>query len=713
MPTGEDPSRHNEEQATLERSLQSSALSRPCPDPASASENRQASSASTSDTAAPQAATQTLNAAAVEQNVHLPTLDTSNTAFRLPVVHIRTPSHQTPTRSPLTAGLHIQTDVKTPAVSIAEAQQDDSSSTVIQRDFAQNSGSKAASSQPIAIEKDGLRSTLSVGSMSSFHSLSPGSAIGSPALAAMTDITPLPSPIFPGDSPGPWKRGGPRPGSAGSLGSSVRDEVLPQQISETSGSIPTRISPTKLKNQAYGSLLSDGLDPNHANPQNRRNDRSHSRNRSLSEFLPEAMHNTRARHVTVSATHPPLVATASHLHRERYLAEQRGLVQPNETTAPAALPTPPPSNRSITESEGDEMRDEEPFVEYLTIKSGPTKRARKYRPIRPLGQGTFSKVVLATNERLPPSTTLNETSEGQLQPKHLVAIKIVQHGPAGGADEERVELGLKREVEILQSISHPSLIHLIAFDWHEHEALLVLNYCPGGDLFDLASQQHDSLTPALVQRMFSELVSAVCYLHSKLIVHRDIKLENVLLNVPPTSLADITSPSTHSYPLITLTDLGLSRTIDPESPTLTTRCGSEDYAAPEILLSQPYDGRQTDAWALGVLLYALMEGRLPFDPPPQRPGQKVNRGRSRAAHRIARCDWIWCKFGDDDGDWDEARGAGWEGARTCVDGLLKKVSRGRLSMDQLSNMDYVREGIQIEGGLRRPHTDDEMNEEEG
>jgi protein-serine/threonine kinase len=360
------------------------------------------------------------------------------------------------------------------------------------------------------------------------------------------------------------------------------------------------------------------------------------------------------------------------------------------------------------------MREDEPFVEYLTVKVGATKRKRKYRPIRPLGQGTFSKVVLATNERLPPKTVVNEASEAQLNPKHLVAIKIVQHGPAGGADEERVELGLKREVEILQTISHPSLIHLQAFDWNEHEALLVLNYCPGGDLFDLASEQHDCLTPALVQRMFAELVGAVSYLHAKWIVHRDIKLENVLLNVPAASLAKIGVPSTHPYPLITLTDLGLSRTIPPppESPLLTTRCGSEDYAAPEILLSQPYDGRQTDAWALGVLLYALMEGRLPFDPPPQRPGSKPIRGRSRATHRIARCDWIWCKFGDDDGEWDATRGAGWEGARKCVEGLLKKVTRGRLSVDELLKTEYVQEGIQIEGELKRPHADDEMKEEE-
>jgi protein-serine/threonine kinase len=129
---------------------------------------------------------------------------------------------------------------------------------------------------------------------------------------------------------------------------------------------------------------------------------------------------------------------------------------------------------------------------------------------------------------------------------------------------------------------------------------------------------------------------------------------------------------------------------------LTTRCGSEDYAAPEILLGQPYDGRATDAWALGVLLYALMEGRLPFDPPPGKVGS-----RSRAAHRIARCDWVWSKFGDNDGEWDEAKGKDWAGAKEVVEGLLKKVSRGRKSLEEIEKMEWVKAGITVDGGVRR------------
>lgn len=146
-----------------------------------------------------------------------------------------------------------------------------------------------------------------------------------------------------------------------------------------------------------------------------------------------------------------------------------------------------------------------------------------WRPVRQLGQGTFSKVWLATCEK---RSARDPLDEAVLDPRKLVAIKVVEHGPAGGADEERVELSLKREVEMLRSVSHPSLVHLRAFDHDEAQALLVLTYCPGGDLFDVASKNRDLLTIELVQRIFAELVSATRYLHERMIVHRDIKLES-------------------------------------------------------------------------------------------------------------------------------------------------------------------------------------------
>lgn len=158
---------------------------------------------------------------------------------------------------------------------------------------------------------------------------------------------------------------------------------------------------------------------------------------------------------------------------------------------------------------------------------------------------------------------------------------------------------------------------------------------------------------------------------------------------------------TYDRAVITISDLGLSRRIPepPESPLLHTRCGSEDYAAPEILMGQPYDGRSTDAWALGVLLYAMMENRLPFDARPGTRGDPAKL-RARTPHRIARCEWSWYRYADEDEEWDPVKGKELEGARECVEGLLKRHSR-RKNLDQIAQLAYVKDALDLDGELKR------------
>ncbi|KAF2270036.1 kinase-like protein [Lojkania enalia] len=628
------------------------------------------------------------NAHSHHLNAQLLALESSNASSTLlaypPRLHIRTPT---------AAGLQLQTDL--PFLAAGSASRTQANPTIVE-DIPEHQLRHSATA-PIAIQEGHLGRALSAASMS--DSLSPGSALSSPALNALADITPLPSPLVLSDSPGPWSRTPSlrRPRSRG-VSSASRDDSFVSFGKDT-------LSPTpSVKKKGYQRLQTVSVEAAAASLQTQRGVESRERNRSISELVPDSMHNIRPRHTTISNVTPEQEegdsSLESHLHREAYLAAQRGLVS---STMHAGIPTPPASNRSVTESEGEEVADDDK-IEYISVRHGSQKTKTLWRPIRQLGQGTFSKVYLATSEKLPAKDPLDETL---LDPRKLVAIKVVEHGPAGGADEERVELSLKREVEMLQSVSHPSLVHLRAFDNGDKQALIVLTYCPGGDLFDVASAHRELLGIDIIQRIFAELVSAVRYLHDKLIVHRDIKLENVLLNIPTTTVPLLKHPQSHPYPIATLTDLGLSRRIPPppESPLLTTRCGSEDYAAPEILLGQPYDGRSTDAWALGVLLYALMEGRLPFDPPPGKVGS-----RSRAAHRIARCDWVWSRFGNADGEWDPEKGKGWVGAKDCVEGLLKKVSRGRKTLVEVEKMEWVMEGVKVEGGIRRRIEDEDIDE---
>jgi protein-serine/threonine kinase len=326
--------------------------------------------------------------------------------------------------------------------------------------------------------------------------------------------------------------------------------------------------------------------------------------------------------------------------------------------------------------------------------------------------------MLATSQA---STVPDEEQDGLISPdsishydrRTLVAVKVCEHGPHGGASEERVEMSLKRELQIMQCIHHPSLVHLKAWNIEPTRAILVLSYCPGGDLFDVASRHRPLLTPSLLRRIFAELVGAVGYLHERRIVHRDIKLENVLVNIPAAELAS--SPrdrdwTTYDHPVITLADLGLSRRI-ADDEKLETRCGSDDYAAPEVIMGQAYDGRATDAWSLGVLLYALLEGRLPFDPAPGVVGLDAAmqmRMRSRTSHRIARVEWRWIEYGvpeGEDGDGDHEAdvskfdASGLSGAREVVEALLKRA-RSRWPLDKIRELDWVKGGINVEGGIK-------------
>ena len=216
-------------------------------------------------------------------------------------------------------------------------------------------------------------------------------------------------------------------------------------------------------------------------------------------------------------------------------------------------PTPPSSRTGGESSDSDSSlsstrprTQKKSRYEYFEANTSKDSKRRRWRALKVLGQGTFSKVVLATSQAPELDDTIDEEHvfgqpmEGVITPvqetkidrKKLVAIKICEHGPKGGASEERVEVSLKRELEIMKSIRHPSLVELLAWNIEETRAILVLSYCAGGDLFEVASQHRDLLVPGLLRRMFSEIVGAVQYLHSRHIVHRDIKLESMPIPTP-------------------------------------------------------------------------------------------------------------------------------------------------------------------------------------
>ncbi|KAK4127976.1 Pkinase-domain-containing protein, partial [Parathielavia appendiculata] len=573
--------------------------------------------------------------------------------------------------------------------------------------------SSAQSLRPISrtpsLKTNGIYSSLGSASATS-------SAVPSPVISAMGDITPLPSPLLATDSPGPWKRR-----------TSSREMAPSQPVSaplDTNGHAPASTNTKK----AYGGLTpcppptndtKQHRDGGLAQPQV---SARHTRNRSISEYIPDPMLVPK-RMSTVSGVRAKLdlkPSTEGHLRREPHLSEARGL------TPIEKPPTPPPSESSMTAGDTSAVSassagTKPPGAVYFEASGRYDQKRRRWRAIRVLGQGTFSQVYLATShtsscsfgdEHDGPGTSLQAPEEHSAhQRRSLVAVKISEHGPRGGASEDRIEMSLKRELEIMQSVRHPSLVNLKAWNIEQTRAILVLSYYPGGDLFDVATSHADLLTPPLIRRMFSELVGAVNYLHTQNIVHRDIKLENVLVNLPPSELSPDTDWTTYPYSVITLTDLGLSRRIAPDEK-LETRCGSDDYAAPEVIMGQPYDGRATDAWSLGVLLYALLEARLPFDPPPSLGPHGVDyamqmRMRSRTSHRIARVEWRWYAYGagegeegegDHEADLEKFKAKGLVGAMEVVEGLLKRA-RSRWPLTKVAETEWVGKGVCVDGGI--------------
>jgi tRNA (cytidine32/guanosine34-2'-O)-methyltransferase len=146
---------------------------------------------------------------------------------------------------------------------------------------------------------------------------------------------------------------------------------------------------------------------------------------------------------------------------------------------------------------------------------------------------------------------------------------------------------------------------------------------------------------------------------------------DIMFTVNPFALVDKSDPTAKipidklPTPLVKLTDFGLARFIDPTSPMLQTRCGSESFTAPEIIMGNPYDGRDTDSWAVGVILFALVTGELPFDRVTSATAHDEEAQRRKRIMAIAKGDYKW------------PIGVGSEGVKKVVARLLTRDASKR------------------------------------
>ncbi|XP_048266931.1 serine/arginine repetitive matrix protein 2 isoform X5 [Bombus terrestris] len=148
----------------------------------------------------------------------------------------------------------------------------------------------------------------------------------------------------------------------------------------------------------------------------------------------------------------------------------------------------------------------------------------------------------------------------------------------------------------MSSVQHPNIIHIYEVFENREKMVLVMEYAAGGELYDYLSERK-VLTEHEARRIFRQIATAVFYCHKHKICHRDLKLENILLDQVGNAK---------------IADFGLSNVFD-EQRLLNTFCGSPLYASPEIVKGTPYHGPEVDCWSLGVLLYTLVYGAMPFD----------------------------------------------------------------------------------------------------
>ncbi|XP_012992834.2 MAP/microtubule affinity-regulating kinase 3a isoform X3 [Esox lucius] len=209
-----------------------------------------------------------------------------------------------------------------------------------------------------------------------------------------------------------------------------------------------------------------------------------------------------------------------------------------------------------------------------------------YRLLKTIGKGNFAKVKLARH----------------ILTGREVAIKIIDKTQLNPNSLQK----LFREVRIMKLLNHPNIVKLFEVIQTERTLYLVMEYASGGEVFDYLVA-HGRMKEKEARAKFRQIVSAVQYCHQKNIVHRDLKAENLLLD------ADMN---------IKIADFGFSNEFTMGNK-LDTFCGSPPYAAPELFQGKKYDGPEVDVWSLGVILYTLVSGSLPFD------GQNLKELRER------------------------------------------------------------------------------------
>jgi len=227
------------------------------------------------------------------------------------------------------------------------------------------------------------------------------------------------------------------------------------------------------------------------------------------------------------------------------------------------------------------LQDKERLVKYnqqywLKHKEIAPTSTDYYKFVKLIGKGAFGKVTLGIHK---------------LTGKY-VAIKTIEKSYM---KDEFSRKKVFREVYILKKIRHANVIRLLEVFESSKHLLIVMEYAACGDLLQYV-KKHKRLSETEARTIFKQVVYGIGHIHSRSVLHRDIKLDNILLD------------SDHG---VKICDFGVSKILD-KTLTIKEQCGTPAYIAPEIISDQGYKGYTADHWSLGVLLYAMLNGTVPF-----------------------------------------------------------------------------------------------------
>lgn len=183
--------------------------------------------------------------------------------------------------------------------------------------------------------------------------------------------------------------------------------------------------------------------------------------------------------------------------------------------------------------------------------------------------------------------------------KKSYAVKLTKRSAELTSEDEEL---VRNECAILKSMNHKHIVCLYDFFEDNDSFFTVIEYCQGGELFDRINLK-EKYNEKEARDLVVYFLSALQYIHSKKIVHRDLKPENLLL----TSRRDDAD--------VKVVDFGFAKYCNEQK--LKTQCGSPAYVAPELIKGEHY-GTSVDMWAMGVVVFTLLGGYLPFDKPTQR-----------------------------------------------------------------------------------------------